>query len=234
METLGNRQQSQRLLDETRFQAEVKKAVIYLAKASPELKVWMKQCGPCGLQVAWQQSVHESLVRAVAHQQLHGKAAAMILERLKGGFRGHAFPSPRQLARAPLEKLRGMGLSNAKAVAIKGISAAVERGDIPDRSVALACSNEALIKQISTLRGVGAWTVEMLLIFTLGRLDVMPVDDYGVRSGLRHLFLLDELPNKKQGQILTSTWSPYRSVAAWYLWRKAEACKGVSAALNTQ
>ena len=189
----------------------------------------MKTAGPCGLTVAWDRSIHESLVRAIAHQQLHGKAAANILARLIAAFPKTPFPTPRQLIRAPVDKLRTAGFSLSKVAAIQAVSKGVENGQIPERGEAEALTNAELIERITFVRGVGKWTVEMLLIFTLGRMDVMPVDDFGVQYGLQNLLMLNSLPKKREVDALTQDWSPYRSVAAWYLWRKAEASRMKSA-----
>jgi DNA-3-methyladenine glycosylase II len=197
----------------------------HLRRQSPLLDAWIQQCGPCKLTVAWDRSLYEALVRAIAHQQLHGRAAEAILGRLCEGFRGNDFPTPKQIARASAEKLRGMGFSAAKTVAIQGIAAAAARGEIPDRAGAEQMSDEEIIERLVKLRGVGRWTVEMLLIFTLGRLDVLPVDDFGVKSGLQQLIGCQTLPKKADFAVHAATWHPYCSIAAWYLWRKADAAK---------
>ncbi len=208
-----------------RLRSHLLKATRHLRKVSEPMADWIARSGPCRLTVAWDRSLYEALVRAIAHQQLHGKAAETILGRLCAGFRGNAFPSPRQIASAPIDKLRSMGFSAAKTVAIQGIANATLRGDIPDRHAAESMSDEELIECLVSLRGVGRWTVEMLLIFTLGRLDVMPADDYGVRSGLQHLVGLESMPKKMDFDRWTAHWAPYRTVGAWYLWRKADSLK---------
>jgi DNA-3-methyladenine glycosylase II len=118
-----------------------------------------------------------------------------------------------------------MGFSGSKVVAIQGIAAAALSGQIPERDEAHALSDDELIARLTALKGVGRWTVEMLLIFTLGRLDVMPADDFGVRQGFKVLMSLDEMPHKRDLLEQTSSWQPYRSIAAWYLWRRADAAK---------
>ncbi len=207
------------------FQRKVRAGVKHLRKHSKELDLWILESGPCGLQIEWDRELFEALVRAIAHQQLHGRAAATILGRLCAGFKCERFPSAKQIQRAPLEKLRGMGFSNAKAVAIQGLAAAAAKGEIPQRAMAAEMTDEELFERLLPLRGVGRWTVEMLLIFTLGRLDVMPVDDFGVKSGLQQLFGLTAMPKKLEFAELTDAWRPYRSLGAWYLWRKADSGK---------
>ena len=207
------------------FNRKVRAGVKHLRKHSPELDSWIEVSGPCSLEIQWQRELFEALVRAIAHQQLHGRAAETILGRLIAGFRCENFPSAQQLKRASHEKLRGMGFSSAKSVAIQGIAAAAVAGEIPNRVAAASLTDDELIERLLPLRGVGRWTVEMLLIFTLGRLDVMPVDDFGVKSGLQQLFGLENMPKKDVFVELTDHWKPYRSLGAWYLWRKADAGK---------
>ena len=213
------------LLLEKAFKRKLRTGVKHLQKQSDELGAWIAESGPCGLEIKWESDLYESLVRAIAHQQLHGRAAACILGRLCEGFKCDGFPSPKQLKRAPADKLRGMGFSAAKTLAIQGIAAATVAGQIPTRAEAATLSDDELVARLLPLRGVGRWTVEMLLIFTLGRLDVMPVDDFGVKSGLMQLFDLEKMPGKAHFAELTDHWRPYRSVGAWYLWRKADAGK---------
>lgn len=208
-----------------RFQRDVKKAILHLSKVSPHLRKWIATSGVCELEIAWDRSLYESLVRAIAHQQLHGRAAATILGRLQAGFPGGVFPTPKQLARASTKKLRGMGFSAAKTIAIQGVARAAESGHIPTRAEAESWSDEKLVEHLIELKGVGPWTVEMLLIFTLGRMDIMPVDDFGVRAGLKLLLDLKDVPKKADFEKHTAAWRPYRSIAAWYLWRRADAAK---------
>jgi DNA-3-methyladenine glycosylase II len=211
--------------EKAKFKRDLVLAQKHLCDVSPELSSWIKAHGPCELEIAWERELYESLVRAIAHQQLHGKAAATILGRLQAGYRGNVFPTPRQLARTPFDKVRAMGFSTAKTIAIQGVAKAAESGLIPTRAEAAKLSDAELIRRLIELKGVGQWTVEMLLIFTLGRLDIMPVDDFGVQSGLKHLLNLKVMPKKKEFSKHTDPWAPYRSVAAWYLWRKADAMR---------
>ncbi len=207
------------------FTRKVRTGVKHLRKNSVELNAWIGESGPCSLEIQWQRELFEALVRAIAHQQLHGRAAEAILGRMVTGFRCKDFPSALQLKRASHEKLRGMGFSSAKAIAIQGIASAAVAGQIPSRIVAASLTDEEIIERLLPLRGVGRWTVEMLLIFTLGRLDVMPTDDFGVKSGLQQLYGLESMPKKAVFAELTDDWKPFRSLGAWYLWRKADAGK---------
>ncbi len=193
-----------------------------LTLVSPVLGDWIDTVGKCRIEIDWQRSPYEALVRAIAHQQLHGKAAASILARLIAAFPDHDFPAPDSLANANVSQLRQLGFSQSKAIAIQGVAAATLRGEVPNRTEAERIQDADLITQLCQLRGVGRWTVEMLLIFTLGRLDVMPADDFGVRAGFAAMFNLNELPNRRDIVEQTETWSPHRSIAAWYLWRLAD------------
>ncbi len=205
----------------------LRRAERYLQDVESPIGEWIEESGRCQLEIAWDRSLYEALVRAIAHQQLHGRAAETILGRLIEAFHRpqQTFPTPLQLARAQPERLRACGFSAAKVAAIQGIARATHREQIPTRNQADQLNDEELIEKLLPLRGVGRWTVEMLLIFTLGRLDVMPVDDFGVRSGLKHLYQFERTPSKFDFAELTDRWAPYRSVGAWYLWRLADARK---------
>jgi DNA-3-methyladenine glycosylase II len=158
-------------------------------------------------------------VRSVAYQQLNGTAAATILGRVRDLYPRKRFPSPDDLLKTPDEKLRATGLSRAKIAAIKDIAGKRLVGIVPgSREIALMSEAE-ILERLTTIRGVGPWTVEMLLIFTLGRLDVLPVTDYGVRKGFAVTYGWKELPTPKELLEYGERWRPHRSTAAWYLWR---------------
>lgn len=180
--------------------------------------------GPCGLEIK-KRSPYEALVNAVAHQQLHANAAAAILKRFQALFPGSRFPSPAQVLGAGDEQLRGCGFSMGKMLAIRDIAAKTLSGQVPGRAAALKLSDEEIIERLVQVRGVGRWTVEMLLIFTLGRPDVFPSDDYGVRNGWRIANGLEEMPKPREFRVLAERWQPHRTLAAWYLWRAADAGK---------
>jgi DNA-3-methyladenine glycosylase II len=212
------------------FARELRKAERHLKSSCPVLGPWITTVGQCNLIPVQEREIYESLVRAIAHQQLHAKAAESILGRLMARFSDPQFPDPtfptaEQLSRMQIRSYRSCGFSMAKAEAIRGIAKAALADLIPTRALAASMSDEDLIEAMTILRGVGRWTVEMLLIFTLGRLDVMPVDDYGIKMGLKQLFQLDAIPRRSDFARLTDAWSPYRSVGAWYLWRAADGMK---------
>lgn len=158
-------------------------------------------------------------MRAVAYQQLHARAGDAIVGRLAGLFPAQTFPSPEQLVATGFDSLRACGFSASKISTIQGIAQATLDGLVPDYATALAMDDEALIERLITLRGVGRWTVEMLLIYSLERMDILPADDFGVREGYRRLKGLEAQPTRKQMIEIGLAWRPYRTVAAWYLWR---------------
>ena len=183
--------------------------------------------GPCRIGVIRDREPYEALVRAIAHQQLHGRAAEMILGRFMALYPGVAFPSPDLVLATEEAALRGCGFSGGKVAAIRDIALHAERGVVPTRRAAARLDDSALIERLVAIRGVGRWTVEMLLIFTLGRPDVLPVDDFGVREGFRILHRLEAQPKPRAFAEHGAIWAPYRSTAAWYLWRAADEHKTI-------
>jgi len=159
---------------------------------------------------------------AIAHQQIHGRAAEAILGRFIALFPGRRFPRPEDIATVDARKMRRAGFSRAKTRSIKDIARKTCSGLIPTRRACHRLSDAELIERLVQVRGVGRWTVEMLLLFTLGRPDVLPVDDFGVREGFKVAYGRRKQPTPKQLRRHGARWEPYRSVAAWYLWRAAE------------
>jgi DNA-3-methyladenine glycosylase II len=182
----------------------------------------IRRVGPPRLVIQRQRSPYEALVRAIAHQQLHGRAAEAILARFSALFPGEAFPDPAAVLATADTALRGCGFSGGKILAIRDICAKALDGTVPTRRETHRLTDEALIERLTAIRGVGRWTVEMLLIFTLGRPDVLPVDDFGVREGYRVLHGLEVQPKPRLLAEIGLGWSPYRSMATWYLYRAAE------------
>jgi DNA-3-methyladenine glycosylase II len=178
-------------------------------------------------------SVFDSLLRAIIYQQLSGKAAATILMRFKGLY-GPAsplaakgtrkYPTPAQVCAMPVEKLRSAGLSQAKALYIKDLAEKFASGAIKHRSFSRMESGE-IIEHLLQIKGVGIWTVQMLLIFTLARLDILPVGDLGVRKGFMVVYKLEKLPTPAEMERLAKPWRAHASVASWYLWRVADGVK---------
>lgn len=194
-------------------------AVEHLLRCDKKLARIIKQAGPCVIKPRRGVQPWQTLVRSVAYQQLNGNAAETIFNRFLALFPGTKFPTPQQIVDASIEELRSAGLSGAKTAAIKDIAAKTLAGIVPNRSAIAKLSDAEIIGRLTTIRGVGPWTVEMLLMFTLGRQDVLPVTDYGVRSGFALIHGLKELPPPKELLAYGERWRPYRSAAAWYLWR---------------
>jgi DNA-3-methyladenine glycosylase II len=208
-------------------------AIAHLSDADLDLAQLIAQVGPCGLQFNAGREPYEALVRAIAYQQLHGRAAEAITKRFLALFPNEDFPAPENVLATDVTILRACGFSANKVSTIRGIAEKTLEGVVPTHKEAMALSDEALIARLVTLRGVGRWTVEMILIFTLGRPDVLPVDDFGVREGWRVLKSLEKQPLPKVLATLGQAWSPYRSVAAWYLWQAANQAK-LAAKANKQ
>jgi len=193
-------------------------------RRDPVLKAVIRQIGPCTLRPV-KREPYEALVRAIAHQQVHGRAAEAILGRFIALYPGHDFPPAPQVLDTPAEAMRACGLSGSKVAAIRDIAEKSVGGLVPTRRGAARLEDEALIERLVAIRGVGRWTVEMLLIFTLGRQDVLPVDDFGVREGYRVATGAEAQLKPKELAAIGQDWGPWRSIAAWYLWRTADAAK---------
>lgn len=197
-----------------------------LSKQDPILRKVIKRVGDCTLVLKAKQQPYQSLIEAIAHQQLHGNAAKTILGRFRALYAdSKKFPSAAAILATPTERLRGVGFSNAKVLAIQDVATHADSGAVPTLRQIAKLSDEEIIARLLPIRGVGLWTVQMLLIFQLGRLDVWPVDDFGVRSGFCTIHGLDEHPTKKELHAASEIWKPYRSLAAWYLWRVADLAK---------
>src|SRR6266571_4935926 len=164
----------------------------------------------------------DALAESIAYQQLSGKAAATIWGRVRALYGKRKYLDPKTVLETPDEKLRGAGLSRSKVAALKDLAAKTIDGTVPTARALARMSDDEIIARLITVRGIGRWTVEMLLLFDLGRPDVWPVDDYGVRKGFAKTFRRRELPKPKQLMKFGDKWRPHRSVAAWYLWRALE------------
>jgi DNA-3-methyladenine glycosylase II len=202
-------------------------ATAHIRSTCPIFAAHIKRVGPCRLRHEQGRDPYQALVSAIAHQQLHGNAARAILGRFVALHPGQEFPTPPQVLSTDEAELRGCGFSASKVAAIRDIAAKAAEGVVPTRRAATRLSDAELIERLTTIRGVGRWTVEMLLIFTLGRKDVLPVDDFGVREGYKLLYELEAQPKPRDLATIGEAWAPYRSFAAWYLWRAADAGKTV-------
>ena len=161
----------------------------------------------------------DALAESIAYQQLSGKAAATIFGRVRALYPKRKWLDPEQLLATPDETLRAAGLSRAKTAALKDLAAKTIDGTVPAGRALIRMSDDEIITRLTAVRGIGRWTVEMLLLFDLGRPDVWPIDDYGVRKGFAKTFGRRKLPTPKQLMKFGEKWRPYRSVAAWYFWR---------------
>jgi 3-methyladenine DNA glycosylase/8-oxoguanine DNA glycosylase len=161
----------------------------------------------------------DALAESIAYQQLSGKAAAKIFGRVRALYPKKKWLDPEKLLATPDEMLRAAGLSRAKTAALKDLAAKTIDGTVPSGRALIRMTDDDIVARLTTVRGIGRWTVEMLLLFDLGRPDVWPVDDYGVRKGFAKTFGRRKLPTPKQLMKLGEKWRPYRSVAAWYFWR---------------
>lgn len=197
-------------------------AEAHLGRVDRKLATAIRRIGPCGLRPESRRTPFQSLVSAVAHQQLNGTAAGTILRRFTALFPGRRFPRPEDLDTVTDLQLRAAGFSGAKIAAIRDIASKARSGVIPTMRVIRGLGDDEVVERLTEARGVGRWTVEMLLIFTLGRPDVLPADDFGVRNGFRLLHRLDAMPKPRELLEYGERWRPHRTVAAWYLWRVAD------------
>ena len=200
-------------------------AIKHLAKIDPVMRRLIREHGACELVPETRRPPFQSLVMAVAHQQLHGAAANNILSRFRKLFPGRRFPRPEDLASVSDAQLRACGFSFAKIASIRDITAKTLTGVVPSSRKIEKLSDDEIVERLTEVRGVGRWTVEMLLIFQLGRPDVLPADDFGVRSGFRHAYRKREMPSVKELLAFGERWRSHRTVAAWYLWCAADAAK---------
>lgn len=197
-------------------------ATEHLSNADPVLGDLIARVGACGLEPDPRRTPFQALVRAVAHQQLNGRAAATILSRFIALFPHGRFPTAREVADLEAARILGAGFSRAKTSYLKDIAHMTLEGVVPGRGQIKRMSDDEIIERLTQIKGVGRWTVEMLLIFTLGRPDVLPADDFGIRTGFRLTYRKRSLPAPKQILQHGERWRPYRSVASWYLWRSVD------------
>jgi DNA-3-methyladenine glycosylase II len=197
----------------------------HLSKRDPVMRRLIREHGKCDLTPETRRPPFQSLVQAVAHQQLNGTAANTILTRFKNLFPCRKFPRPEDLAKVTDAQIRACGFSFAKIKSIRDITAKALDGTIPSSRQIVKLSDDEIIARLTEVRGVGRWTVEMLLIFQLGRPDVLPADDFGVRTGFRLAYKKREMPKSKDLLAFGEKWKPHRTTAAWYLWCAADAAK---------
>ena len=199
-------------------------AVEYLKQVDPVLGRLIEQVGPLKIEPRRVPPV-QSLIHAIAHQQLNGKAANSILKRFQELFENAKFPTPRQILEVDLERLCSVGFSKAKAGFVQAVATHSLGGFIPSVADCVGLTDAEIIARLSEIKGVGRWTVEMFLIFNLGRPDVLPIHDFGVRRGFQIAYRKRKLPEPRQLEKFGRKWSPHRTTAALYLYRAADLLK---------
>ena len=193
---------------------ENQKAIIFLKK-DPKLAKIIKKIGPYKIKST--KNRYQSLVESIATQQLSGAAANSIMTKFRKLYK-QQFPKPLDVINTTIPNLRKTGLSRMKIMYIKELSKKIEKNELNLRTIS-SLSDDEIIDKLTEIKGIGRWTAEMFLIFSLGRLDVLPVDDLGLKKGIQLMFSLDELPNRAQIEKLAQKWRPYRTIATWYLWK---------------
>ncbi len=183
----------------------------------------MDRVGPCRWQLAGYASTFEALARSITYQQLTGKAAGTIYGRFAKKYGDGQVPDPQRVARAQMRGLRGVGLSRGKSDYLRGLARSHCAGELPDRKALEGLDDPSAIQQLTQQKGVGSWTVQMLLMSWLGRPDVLAANDLGLQKGIQIIDGLSQLPSPAQVLERGQLWQPWRSVASWYLWRITEA-----------
>ncbi len=205
------------------------RALAALSARDPAMGRLIARVGDFALTRSHTESTYLSLARAVVYQQLTGKAAATIFGRVVALGGGERFPEPSALLALSDESLRGAGLSASKVAALRDLAAKVKAGAIPTLDEMASMDEEAIIERLTTVRGIGRWSAEMLLMFTLGRPDVLPVGDFGVRNGVKVTYGLLEMPTPDEVAKRGAKWKPWRTLASWYLWRAVDLARSEGA-----
>ena len=194
-----------------------KKAFKFLKKDPKFAKIIM-QVGDYNVKIT--KNRYQSLVESIISQQLSGSAANSIIKKFRKLYKSK-FPKPRDVIKTSDSKLRTTGLSKMKIVYIKELSKKIESKELNMRKISTQ-DDEQVIEVLTDVKGIGRWTAEMFLIFSLGRLDILPVGDLGLKKGIQSMYSLKELPEKEQIEQLAESWKPYRTVATWYLWKSLQ------------
>ena len=201
---------------------DLEEALKHLCERDECLKSLIADLAPFQIDVEDAQSPYEVLMEAIAYQSISGKAAATIFGRIKAMGEDGRPPSPEKMMKIPAGKLRKAGLSGAKVLAMKDLAKKAIAGIVPTHDEALKLSDEELVERLVSVRGIGAWTVEMFLIFRLGRPDVLPIHDLGVKKGWSVAYGKKHMPKPQELLKFGERWRPYRTVASWYMWRAFE------------
>jgi len=198
-------------------------ALVHLRQCDPTLAALIKRIGPFTLKLTPLTSLFEAILRSIVYQQLHGKAAATIHARVMAVLAPCGGATPTALTKTTDAALRSAGLSRNKLRAIRDLAAQGQAGVVPSLSIARTLTDDELVTRLTTIHGVGPWTVHMLLIFYLGRPDVLPTGDFAIRLGFQKLYGKRQPPSPATIIKQARLWQPYRSVASWYLWRSLDA-----------
>jgi DNA-3-methyladenine glycosylase II len=196
-----------------------KKSVSFLRTLDADWEKLIAHVGPCRHAPKAAREPYEALIRAIGYQQLTAKAGDAIIARLKALYPKSEFPTPNNILAANFDALRSCGFSASKIATIRAIAEGSLSGLVPSLDIAVTMSDEDLISRIVTIKGVGRWAVEMLLMYALERMDILPVDDFGAREGYRALKSLPVQPKPSELREIGKAWAPHRTVASWYLWR---------------
>ena len=199
-----------------------RKIIAHLSGVDSVMRDLIAAAGPYRIRVDAACPPFQVLARAIAHQQLNGTAANTILGRFVASCGDGSFPTPQAVLAANETVLRAAGFSFAKIASLRDLAAKTLEGVVPSREVLIELENEVIIERLTQVRGIGRWTVEMMLMFHLRRPDVLPVDDFGVRNGFRLAYGLRKMPVPRALHLYGVRWGPHRTAAAWYLWRAVE------------
>jgi 3-methyladenine DNA glycosylase/8-oxoguanine DNA glycosylase len=197
-------------------------ATKHLAAADERLARLIDETLPFQIDVTGAPSPYEALLESIAYQSISGKAAATIFGRVKALSASGGIPTPQEMLKLRKPALRKAGLSGAKILAMKDLAQKTLDGTVPTHEQAEKMSDEELVERLVSVRGIGAWTVEMFLIFRLGRPDVLPIHDLGVKKGWSVAYGKKHMPKPKELLAFGERWRPYRTIATWYLWRAFE------------
>lgn len=206
----------------SRFDFAPAEAVAHLTTVDAPLATLIARVGPFALELHTAASLFEALLRSIVYQQLHGRAAATIHARVLTLLEKHGGPTPAALAHATDAELRAAGLSQNKLLAVRDLAAKCLAGTVPSLKEARTLGDDELIARLTSVRGIGPWTVHMLLMFQLGRPDVLPTGDFAIRLAFKKLYRKRQDPTPAAIMKHARKWQPYRSVASWYLWRSLD------------
>jgi DNA-3-methyladenine glycosylase II len=205
-----------------RYQFDPAAALAHLRTCDDRLAALIDRVGPFALELKSAPSLFDAMLRSIVYQQLHAKAAATIHGRVRAELRRHGGTTPAALTRATDAALRAAGLSRNKLLAVRDLAAKCLAGTVPSLRAARGLGDDELVARLTEVRGIGPWTVHMLLIFYLGRPDVMPTGDFAIRLGFKRLLRKRRDPTPEEILRHARRWQPYRSVASWYLWRSLD------------